>query len=115
MISVDRTHSASQVHALWGHLGAGDETQDVVGVGGRVVFVRNTGKLCFATLQEGGVHLKPIPAAGCRRRLCLAEVGAARAGRLEGRLVDLGDFVFVRGRGSSCRGAVKLVGAGCGQ
>lgn len=32
-------------------LKAGDETDRVVHVGGRVVFVRNTGKLCFATLQ----------------------------------------------------------------
>ena len=44
-----------------------------VGVTGRVVFIRNTGKLCFATLQEGvsledsGVRLQVM--------LSLAEVG----------------------------------------
>ena len=43
----------------------GEETDDVVGVAGRVVFIRNTGKLCFATLQEG---LSPdrFRAPGCR-------------------------------------------------
>ena len=41
----------------------------MVHVGGRVVFVRNTGKLCFATLQ-GGTEGKRIQA-----MLSLAEVG----------------------------------------
>ena len=52
-----------------GELKAGDETDRVVHVGGRVVFVRNTGKLCFATLQ-GGTEGKRIQA-----MLSLAEVG----------------------------------------
>ena len=34
-------------------LAPGEETTDEVTVGGRVVFVRNTGKLCFASLQDG--------------------------------------------------------------
>ena len=34
-------------------LEADTATGDVVGVAGRVVFIRNTGKLCFATLQAG--------------------------------------------------------------
>ena len=40
--------------------GDGRGDPDVVGVAGRVVFIRNTGKLAFATLQEGIGH----PAAG---------------------------------------------------
>ena len=36
-----------------GELTAGDETDHVVHVPGRVVFVRNIGKLCFASLQAG--------------------------------------------------------------
>ena len=52
-VSVERTHGLAQVREQWGHLETGEETTDVVGVGGRVVFIRNTGKLCFATLQEG--------------------------------------------------------------
>ena len=30
------------------------DTGEVVGVTGRVIFLRNSGKLCFATLREGG-------------------------------------------------------------
>ena len=67
-VSVPRTHSLEQVRERWGHLEQGEETQDVVGVAGRVVFVRNTGKLAFATLQEGiGTRLQVM--------LSLAEVG----------------------------------------
>jgi len=109
VISVDRTHSASQVHALWGNLGAGDETQDVVGVGGRVVFVRNTGKLCFATLQDGFTETD----SGSRLQvmISLAEVGAARLADWKAD-VDLGDFVFVRGRViSSRRGELSVLAA----
>src|SRR4029450_3720470 len=72
-VAVPRTHSLAAVRKQWGHLALGDETDDVVGVAGRVVFVRNTGKLCFATLQEGlaaehsGVRLQVM--------ISLAEVG----------------------------------------
>ena len=45
---------------------------------GRVIFVRNTGKLCFATLQEGdGTQLQAM--------ISLAGVGERRAGGVEGR------------------------------
>ena len=52
-VHLDRSHSLSQVRATWGHLQADEETDQVVGIGGRVVFLRNSGKLCFATLQDG--------------------------------------------------------------
>ena len=73
-----------------GHLETGEETQDVVTVAGRVVFIRNTGKLAFATLQEGiGTRLQVM--------LSLAEVGedALAAWKSD---VDLGDHVAVTGR-----------------
>ena len=45
-------------------------------VTGRVMFIRNTGKLCFATLREGdGTELQAM--------LSLDRVGAERAGGLE--------------------------------
>ncbi|MCP8995842.1 lysine--tRNA ligase [Rothia sp. P3C3.S176] len=72
-------------------LKAGDETDRVVHVGGRVVFVRNTGKLCFVTLQ-GGTEGKRIQA-----MLSLAEVGEESLSEWKS-LVDLGDHVFVTGR-----------------
>ncbi|WP_027004403.1 lysine--tRNA ligase [Corynebacterium halotolerans] len=72
------------------YLAPGEETGAEVAVVGRVMFIRNTGKLCFATLQEGdGTQLQAM--------LSLAEVGEeALAGWKSD--VDLGDFVSVRGR-----------------
>lgn len=90
-----RTHTLGEVREGWPNLEAGEETQDVVSVGGRVVFIRNTGKLAFATLQDGftpesnGERLQVM--------LSLAEVGdeALVAWKSD---VDLGDHVFVTGR-----------------
>ena len=74
-----------------------------------MVFVRNTGKLCFATLQEGltlehsGIRLQVM--------LSLAEVGEEQLARWKAD-VDLGDFVFVRGRViSSKRGELSVLAA----
>ncbi len=89
-VTVARTHSLGEVRAQWGHLETGEETQDVVGVAGRVIFVRNTGKLAFATLQEGiGTRLQVM--------LSLAEVGEEALADWKS-TVDLGDHVFVEGR-----------------
>ncbi|MDQ7991738.1 MAG: lysine--tRNA ligase [Propionicimonas sp.] len=108
-IAVPRTHSASQVHEGWSHLEAGDETRDVVSVAGRVVFLRNTGKLCFATLQDG------FTLAGSGERLqvmiSLAEVGEESLAAWKA-TVDLGDFVSVTGRViSSRRGELSVLGS----
>lgn len=108
-VEVPRTHSLAEVRAKWAvkktdgeaeeqpveaegvtYLAAGDETQDVVSVTGRLIFMRNTGKLCFATLQDGdGTQLQAM--------LSLAEVGedALAAWKSD---VDLGDFIGVTGR-----------------
>src|SRR5699024_9096036 len=51
-VSVPVTTTIADVRATYGHLEAGEETEDVVGVAGRVVFQRNTGKLAFITLQD---------------------------------------------------------------
>ena len=87
---------------------AGRGDPDVVGVAGRVVFVRNTGKLAFATLQEGvGTRLQVM--------LSLAEVGedALAAWKAD---VDLGDHVFVEGRViSSRRGELSVHGDAAGR
>lgn len=89
-VDVARTHTLAAVRERWGHLGAGEETQDVVTVAGRVVFLRTGGKLCFATLQEGiGTRLQVM--------LSLAEVGEAPLAGWKA-LVDLGDHVAVQGR-----------------
>ncbi len=107
-IAVPRTHSAAQVRAAWGQLEAGEETEDIVSVSGRVIFIRNTGKLCFATLQDGftladsGERLQVM--------LSLAEVGAEALDAWKSD-VDLGDFVSVTGRViSSKRGELSVLG-----
>ncbi|MDR1808721.1 MAG: lysine--tRNA ligase [Propionibacteriaceae bacterium] len=94
-VTVPRTHSLAEVRAQWPDLAPGQETEDVVSVTGRVMFIRNTGKLCFATLQDG------FTAASNGERLqvmlSLAEVGEDRLQAWKD-LVDLGDFVAVTGR-----------------
>src|SRR3990170_995350 len=101
-VAVPRTHTLAEVRERWGHLETGEETEDVVGVAGRVMFVRNTGKLCFATLQEGiGTRLQVM--------LSLAEVGEEALESWKHN-VDLGDHVFVRGRViSSRRGELSVM------
>ena len=106
-ITVPRTHTAAQVHSHWAHLETGEETQDVVSVGGRVVFIRNTGKLCFATLQDGFT----LTESGTRLQvmISLAEVGEESLAAWKAD-VDLGDFVSVTGRViSSRRGELSVL------
>lgn len=89
-VSLPRTHTIEQVRAAYPALEPGEETSDEVGVAGRVVFLRNTGKLCFATLQDGaGTRLQAM--------LSLAEVGEDRLAAFKSD-VDLGDHLFVHGR-----------------
>jgi lysyl-tRNA synthetase class 2 len=101
-VGVPRTHTLSQVREAYGHLKTAEETQDVVGVAGRVVFIRNTGKLAFATLQQGdGTRLQAM--------LSLADVGEESLVAWKAD-VDLGDFVFVHGRViSSRRGELSVL------
>ena len=101
-VGVPRTHTLAEVRAAYGHLAIAEETADVVGVAGRVVFIRNTGKLAFATLQEGdGTRLQAM--------LSLAEVGEQSLVFWKAD-VDLGDFVFVHGRViSSKRGELSVL------
>lgn len=101
-VSVPRTHSLAEIRAAYPDLPADATTGDIVGVTGRVVFARNSGKLCFATLQEGdGTHLQAM--------ISLAGVGedALNAWKSE---VDLGDIVFVHGEViSSRRGELSVL------
>jgi lysyl-tRNA synthetase class 2 len=101
-VGVPRTHTLTEVREAYAHLETGEETQDVVGVVGRVVFIRNTGKLAFATLQQGdGTRLQAM--------LSLAEVGQDFLAAWKAD-VDLGDFVFVHGRViSSRRGELSVL------
>lgn len=89
-VSVPRTASLAQVRAAHAGLADGEETDVVVSVAGRVVFQRGTGKLAFATLQDGdGTRLQVM--------LSLAEVGADALAAWKSD-VDLGDVVSATGR-----------------
>lgn len=101
-VTVPRTHTIEQIRNTWGHLQAGDETGQVVSVTGRVIFVRNTGKLCFAAIQDGdGRQLQLM--------LSLAVVGQQALGDWKN-LVDLGDFVSATGQViSSRRGELSVM------
>ncbi|MEO8887781.1 MAG: lysine--tRNA ligase [Jatrophihabitantaceae bacterium] len=87
-VGVPRTDSLADVRAAYPELAADTATGRRVGVGGRVIFVRNTGKLCFATLREDGVELQVM--------LSLDRVGADSLAAWKAD-VDLGDLVFVQG------------------
>ncbi|MFV0459689.1 MAG: lysine--tRNA ligase [Actinomycetales bacterium] len=103
-LAVPRTTGLAELRGRYDHLEAGQETQDVVSVAGRVVFQRNTGKLCFATLQDGD-------AGGTRVQvmLSLAEVGADSLADWKAD-VDLADYVSVTGRViSSKRGELSIL------
>jgi len=88
-VAVHRTHSLADLRTHFGDLPVDTATGEHVGVTGRVIFVRNTGKLCFATLREGdGTELQAM--------LSLDRVGAEALESWK-RLVDLGDIVAVEG------------------
>ncbi|MBN9100559.1 MULTISPECIES: lysine--tRNA ligase [unclassified Pseudonocardia] len=88
-VSVERTHTLREVREAHPDLAVDVATGELVGVAGRVMFLRNTGKLCFATLREGdGTELQAM--------LSLALVGEDELARWKAS-VDLGDQVFVHG------------------
>ena len=93
--------SLAQIRAAYPDLAADTATGERVGVTGRVIFVRNTGKLCFATLREGGVELQAM--------LSPDKVGAESLAAWKAD-VDLGDQVFVAGEViSSRRGELSVL------
>ncbi|NEN04628.1 lysine--tRNA ligase [Diaminobutyricibacter tongyongensis] len=101
-VAVPVTHTIPAVREEFGHLQA-DETSGVdVGIAGRVVHLRNTGKLCFAVLQAGdGTRIQVM--------VSLAEVGEDSLARWK-ELVDLGDHLFVFGEVvSSRRGELSVM------
>ncbi len=101
-VSVPLTHTIPQVREAYAHLETDMASGDSVGVAGRIVFARNTGKLCFASLQSGdGSRIQAM--------VSLAEVGEESLQRWK-ELVDLGDHVFVSGEViSSRRGELSVM------
>ncbi len=101
-VAVAVTDTIPALRERYAHLEAGDETGVTASVAGRVVFSRNTGKLCFASLQAGdGSRIQAM--------VSLAEVGDASLQAWK-ELVDLGDHVSVTGQViSSRRGELSIM------
>ena len=101
-VSVPVTDTIPAVRARFGDLEADAVTGVTVGVAGRVVFLRNTGKLCFASLQAGdGSRIQAM--------VSLAAVGVDSLAAWKD-LVDLGDHLFVAGEViSSRRGELSIM------
>jgi lysyl-tRNA synthetase class 2 len=99
-VSVARTTTLAAVRAAHPDLDADTMTAEQVGVTGRVIFSRNTGKLCFATLREGDAELQVMLS---RDRVGEEALAAWKAD------VDLGDHVLVTGEvGTSRRGELSV-------
>src|SRR3954469_11279765 len=90
-ISVPRTHLLKDLRSTYDgpDLEPDTKTGEQVSVAGRVIFLRNTGKLCFVRLREGdGTELQVM--------LSLADVGEEELARFK-QLVDIGDLLAVQG------------------
>jgi len=101
-VSLPITHTIEQVRAAYPDLEIDVATGDKVALAGRVMFQRNTGKLCFATLQAGGGER-------IQAMLSLDKVGEERL-ELFKELIDLGDHLFVSGEViTSKRGELSIL------
>ena len=88
-VSVARTASLAEIRAKYASLETDSTTGDIQSLTGRVIFKRDTGKLCFATLREGdGTELQAM--------LSLDKVGEETLNSWKSD-IDLGDIVSVTG------------------
>ncbi|NCV80047.1 MAG: lysine--tRNA ligase, partial [Actinobacteria bacterium] len=88
-VSVPRTKSLKEIREKYVDLEIDVATGDIESLTGRIIFKRDTGKLCFATLREGdGTELQAM--------LSLDKVGqeALESWKAD---IDLGDIVSVTG------------------
>ena len=101
-VSLPITHTIDGVREAYPSLEIDTATGDKVALAGRIVFQRNTGKLCFATLQAGsGQRIQAM--------LSLDKVGESRLEEWK-ELVDLGDHVFIAGEViTSKRGELSIL------
>ncbi|MDR5698478.1 lysine--tRNA ligase [Agromyces aerolatus] len=101
-VSLPITATIPEVRDRYIGLGVDEASGDTVGVAGRVVHLRNTGKLCFAALQSGdGTRIQAM--------VSLAEVGEESLKAWK-ELVDLGDHLFVSGEViTSRRGELSIM------
>jgi lysyl-tRNA synthetase class 2 len=83
----DRSHTLREVRETWGQLEPGTETDAEVDVAGRIMLLRDTGKLVFATIRDRDGHVQLF--------VSKAVVGDDAFERVK--TLDLGDWVGVHG------------------
>lgn len=101
-VSVERTASLASIRAKYANLETDKTTGDIQSVTGRIIFKRDTGKLCFAALREGdGTELQAM--------FSLDKIGAESLESWKSD-IDLGDIVSVTGEIiSSKRGELSIL------
>jgi lysyl-tRNA synthetase class 2 len=101
-VSVPRTSTLGEIRTKYVDLAIESATGDIESVTGRVIFKRDTGKLCFATLREGdGTELQAM--------FSLEKVGEASLNSWKSE-IDLGDIVSVTGEViTSKRGELSIL------
>ncbi len=88
-VSVPRTQSLMQIREKYSALEIDVATGDIESLTGRIIFKRDTGKLCFATLREGdGTELQAM--------FSLDKIGQESIDSWKSD-IDLGDIVSVTG------------------
>ena len=88
-VSVPRTQSLKQIREKYSALEIDVATGDIESLTGRIIFKRDTGKLCFATLREGdGTELQAM--------FSLDKIGQESIDSWKSD-IDLGDIVSVTG------------------
>src|SRR4051794_23368019 len=99
-VAVPRSATLAEIREKYPDLEPDTRTGQLVGITGRIIFFRNTGKLCFATLREGDAELQVM--------LSIDRVGEESLAAWKAD-VDLGDHVFVQGEvGTSRRGELSV-------
>jgi lysyl-tRNA synthetase class 2 len=83
----DRSHTLAEIRAGWGDLEAGAETETEVAVAGRLMLIREQGKLNFATLRDRSGEIQLFIS-----KAVIGEEGFEAAGEY-----DLGDWVGAHG------------------
>ncbi len=103
-VAVARTKSLKEIREKYSNLEIDVATGDTESLTGRIIFKRDTGKLCFATLREGdGTELQAM--------LSLDKVGQDSLDAWKSD-IDLGDIVSVTGEIiTSKRGELSILAA----
>jgi lysyl-tRNA synthetase class 2 len=83
----DRSHTLAELRRTWGALEPGSETGDEVSVAGRVMLLRDTGKLVFATIRDRSAQVQLFASKGVMGDAAFDDV----------KELDLGDWVGAHG------------------